>query len=118
MAVGQLLDYSCQVEKRFGRTNMGILLPTEPRLSLVSWLRRLEVYLIWKDKSTSGMMPMANLHRLLQSLTALFRKRMILERREVQSAAFQNQLLAAAFFVEILEDFYARRTPTIRADVR
>jgi hypothetical protein len=52
MAVGQLLDYSCQVERRFGRTNMGILLPTKPRLSSVSWLRRLKVHLIWKDKNT------------------------------------------------------------------
>lgn len=51
MAVGQLLDYSFQIEKKFPKTHMAILLPQKPPPSSVSWLHRYKVSLIWRDKS-------------------------------------------------------------------
>jgi hypothetical protein len=52
MAVGQLLDYSHQVRKRFPKTHMAILVPERPRPELVDWLRPLEISLIWREKGT------------------------------------------------------------------
>lgn len=50
MAVGQLLDYAFQGEKKFGRPNMGILLPKKPGMNSYGWLRRLKIHLIWLDR--------------------------------------------------------------------
>ena len=52
MAVGQLLDYSWQIEKKFGKANLGILLPRKPRPNSVGWLRRWKIYLVWRDMAT------------------------------------------------------------------
>lgn len=48
MAVGQLLDYSFEIEKRFGKPNMAILLPKEPAPDSVNWLARWNINLIWR----------------------------------------------------------------------
>ena len=50
MAVGQLLDYAFQGEEKFGKPNMGILLPKEPDLTSVGWLAPLKINLIWRKK--------------------------------------------------------------------
>jgi hypothetical protein len=47
MAVGQLLDYAFQIERKFGKPNMGILLPREPDPNSVAWLRQYNISLIW-----------------------------------------------------------------------
>jgi hypothetical protein len=51
MAIGQLFDYSCQIEKKFGGTHKAILLPEKPRQASVSWLRRWKISLIWREKA-------------------------------------------------------------------
>ena len=51
MAVGQLLDYTFQIETKFGKTNMAILLPREPERNSVNWLLQLNISLIWRDKA-------------------------------------------------------------------
>ena len=50
MAVGQLLDYGFEVERKYGQPNMGILLPREPERFSVSWLQQLNISLIWREK--------------------------------------------------------------------
>jgi hypothetical protein len=51
MAVGQLLDYAFQIEKKFGKPNMAILLPREPDPNLVNWLPQRNISLIWREKT-------------------------------------------------------------------
>jgi hypothetical protein len=48
MAVGQLLDYAFQIESRFGRPNIAVLLPREPNPNSVNWLLRWNINLIWR----------------------------------------------------------------------
>lgn len=48
MAVGQLLDYAFQIETKFGKLHMGILLPKEPELGSVAWLGHYRISLIWR----------------------------------------------------------------------
>jgi hypothetical protein len=50
MAVGQLLDYGFQIQKKFGKTHMAILLPKKPRADLVDWLGPLGIRVIWREK--------------------------------------------------------------------
>ncbi|MGD0650065.1 MAG: hypothetical protein ABSA97_02820 [Verrucomicrobiia bacterium] len=50
MAVGQLLDYAFQGKKKFGEPHKAILLPSEPRSDIVSWLDSLKIKIIWPEK--------------------------------------------------------------------
>ena len=51
MAVGQLLDYAFQVEKKFGKPNMAILLPRKPHPNSVNWLPQRNISLVWPEKA-------------------------------------------------------------------
>lgn len=51
MAAGQLLDYAFQIETKFGKPNMAILLPREPEPNSVNWLPQLNISLIWREKA-------------------------------------------------------------------
>jgi len=51
MAVGQLLDYAFHIKKKFGKPNMGILLPEEPDPNSVDWLQPLKISLVWRKKA-------------------------------------------------------------------
>lgn len=51
MAVGQLLDYAFQIEPKFGKPNMAILLPREPDPNSVKWLPHRSISLIWREKT-------------------------------------------------------------------
>jgi hypothetical protein len=50
MAVGQLLDYAFQGNKKFGNPHKAILLPSEPRSDIVDWLDSLGIKIIWREK--------------------------------------------------------------------
>jgi hypothetical protein len=50
MAVGQLLDYAFQGNKKFGDPHKAILLPDEPRTDIVDWLDSLKIKVIWPEK--------------------------------------------------------------------
>jgi len=50
MAVGQLLDYAFQGNKKFGNPHKAILLPREPGPDIVNWLDSLDIKVIWRDK--------------------------------------------------------------------
>jgi len=49
MAVGQLLDYSFQIRKKFPDVNMGVLLPRMPDWRAVDWLSKLKIAVIWRE---------------------------------------------------------------------
>jgi hypothetical protein len=49
MAVGQLLDYSFQGRKKFGDSNMAVLLPKKPDSDIEEWLRSLKIAIVWRD---------------------------------------------------------------------
>jgi hypothetical protein len=53
MAVGQLLDYAFQGEKKFGRPKMAILLPQKPDNyhEITSWLKTLKISVVWKVRN-------------------------------------------------------------------
>jgi hypothetical protein len=51
MAVGQLLDYAFQIEQKFGKPRMAILLPKKPDPNTVNWLRQCNISLIWREKT-------------------------------------------------------------------
>jgi hypothetical protein len=51
MAVGQLLDYAFQIEKKFGKLNLAILLPRTPDPKSVNWLPQRNISLIWREKT-------------------------------------------------------------------
>ena len=50
MAVGQLLDYAFQIEKKYGKPNMAILLPAKPPPTAVNWLSNISI--IWREGQT------------------------------------------------------------------
>jgi hypothetical protein len=50
MAVGQLLDYAYQGNRKFGNPHKAILLPREPSHEIVNWLDSLDIKVIWRDK--------------------------------------------------------------------
>jgi hypothetical protein len=51
MAAGQLLDYAFQIEGKFGKPHMAILLPQEPEQNLVNWLPQLTISLVWRKNA-------------------------------------------------------------------
>ena len=50
MAVGQILDYAFQGNKKFGDPNKTILLPSEPGSDIVDWLDSLKIKIIWRKR--------------------------------------------------------------------
>jgi hypothetical protein len=50
MAVGQILDYAFQGNKKFGNPHKAILLPSKPRSDIVDWLDSLKISIIWREK--------------------------------------------------------------------
>lgn len=48
MAAGQLLDYAFQIEKKFGKPHMAILLPQAPKQDAVNWLSPLNISVVWR----------------------------------------------------------------------
>jgi len=49
MAVGQVLDYAFNLEKKLGKLNMAILIPKKPQKDLVQWLDSLKISVVWED---------------------------------------------------------------------
>jgi len=49
MGVGQLLDYSYQGRRKFGRPNMALLLPVRPRAWSIKWLKPLKISVVWRE---------------------------------------------------------------------
>jgi hypothetical protein len=50
MAVGQLLDYAHLGRSILGNANMAILLPKKPATDLMTWLRELNIGVIWRER--------------------------------------------------------------------
>jgi hypothetical protein len=50
MAVGQILDYAFQGNKKFGDPHKAILLPNKPRSDIIEWLDSLKINIIWRKK--------------------------------------------------------------------
>ena len=50
MAVGQLLDYSFQGKKKFGKSKLAVLLPKRPSADVEAWLDYLKIKVIWREK--------------------------------------------------------------------
>ena len=50
MAVGQLLDYSFQGKKKFGKPQLAVLLPKRPSADVEAWLDYLKIKVIWREK--------------------------------------------------------------------
>jgi len=49
MAVGQLLDYAFQGEKKLGRLHKAILVPARLDEDIEKWLRHLDISIIWRE---------------------------------------------------------------------
>jgi hypothetical protein len=49
MDVGQLLDYSYQGKRKFGRPNTALLLPARPRAPSIKWLKPLKISVVWRE---------------------------------------------------------------------
>ena len=52
MAVGQLLDYAFQGNKKFRHPHKAILLPSKPASDIVDWLDSLKIKIVWRKKKT------------------------------------------------------------------
>ena len=50
MAVGQLLDYAFQGNKKFRHPHKAILLPSEPASDIADWLDSLKIKIVWREK--------------------------------------------------------------------
>jgi hypothetical protein len=50
MAVGQLLDYAHRMRRKFRRVYHAILLPERPYRDIVTWLKSVNVWVIWEKK--------------------------------------------------------------------
>ena len=51
MAVGQLLDYAHHAKAKIGECHKAILLPEQPKGSLMDWLDTLGISVVWEDGS-------------------------------------------------------------------
>ena len=45
------MDYAFQIEQKFGKPRMAILLPKKPDPNTVNWLRQCNISLIWREKT-------------------------------------------------------------------
>ena len=50
MAVGQLLDYAFQGNRKFRHPHKAILLPSKPASDIVDWLDSLKIKIVWRKK--------------------------------------------------------------------